>query len=138
MAQQAPSTIPLEPVPSDVSSTTGTGSVIVPPGPSDRGPALMWLAVVLGIVILGGGAYFFYVSGQPPVETVSKIPPSLVNLENKPNQGFDASIPTSTPTLAVTPTLTASDTVADIEKDLSGTTLESGNSSEFTADLQSL
>lgn len=110
----------------------GSDSVVVPPNPPKKVSGLLWLAVVLGVVIVGGGAYFFYAGAQKPVETVAKTPPSLVNLENKPNQGFDASIPTSTPTL------TASDTVADIEKDLSGTTLESGNSSEFTADLQSL
>lgn len=138
MPDVAPQSSPTEPVPSVMPPVLNNGTVVVPPEESKKGPGLLWLAVVLGVAILGGAAYFLYTSQQKPVSTVVNTPPSLINGSSKPNQGFDASIPTPTPMLTVTPTLTASDSVTDIEKDLSGTTLESGNSSEFTTDLQSL
>ena len=109
---------------------------VVPPveEPKKKGSGLLWLAIVLGVAILGGGGYFLYSQQSKPIEEVLQTPPGLVTQEGKPNQGFGL----STPTPSVTPTITSSDTVADIEKDLSGTTIESGNSSEFTTDLQSL
>lgn len=138
MAEQTPS-IPSEPTPlQDIPSIMGSGAVVVPPESARKGPGLLWLAVILGVAIVGGSAYFYYAGQQKPVETVSNTPPSLINGSSKPNQGFDASIPTPTPTTMVTPTLSSSDSITDIEKDLSGTTLESGNSSEFTTDLQGL
>lgn len=88
-------------------------------------PRLLWLAIILA-AILGGSAYFLYAQQQTP--------PSLTTQQGKSNQGFVS----STPTPKATPTLTSTDSVADIEKDLSGTTIEAGNSSEFTVDLQSL
>lgn len=109
---------------------------VVPPveEPKKKGSGLLWLAIVLGVLILGGGAYFLYIQETKPSEEVLQTSPGLVTQEGKPNQGFGL----STPTPSATPTITSSDTVADIEKDLSGTTIESGNSSEFDADLQSL
>ncbi len=114
---------------------TADASTVVPPVEAPKkGPGLLWLAIVLGIAILGGSVYFLYAQQQKPVEESLMTPPGLVTQESKPNQGFGLSVPTPT----AVPTLTSSDSVADIEKDLSGTTIESGNSSEFTTDLQSL
>ncbi|MDP1721839.1 MAG: hypothetical protein Q8L37_01385 [Candidatus Gottesmanbacteria bacterium] len=138
MAEQAPS-VPVEPTPAqDMPSIMGSGAVVVPPEPAKKGPGLLWLAVVLGVAIIGGSAYFYYAGQQKPVENVSNTPPPLVNQANKPNEGFNTSKPTSTPTITTTPALSSSDSITDIEKDLSTTTIESGNSSEFTTDLQSL
>jgi|GEM_PF-4228437 len=115
---------------------TADASTVVPPveETKKKGPGLLWLAIALGIAILGGSVYFLYSQQQKPVEESLMTPPGLVTQESKPNQGFGSSVPTPT----AVPTLTSSDSVADIQKDLSGTTIESGNSSEFDADLQSL
>ncbi len=85
-----------------------------------QAPRLLWLVVVLAVAFLGGSVYFLYLQGHKPSEKTSVTPPGLTTQESIP------------------PPLTTSDSVADIEKDLSGTTIESGNSSEFNADLQSL
>lgn len=136
MAEQVSSTIPTEPIPPVVAPQVAPVSTVVPPiEQPKKGSGLLWLAIVLAVLILGGGAYFLYAQQQKPLEESSITPPSLVTQESKPNQGF-GSPTTSTP--AATPTLTSSDSVTDIQKDLSGTTIESGNSSEFDADLQSL
>ena len=126
MAEDIVQPLPAEPVP----------QTIVPPvaPPKKKGNGFLLLAFILALAILGGGAYFFYSQQTKPSETVMPPPPSLITQESKPNQGFGSSVPTPT----AEPTLTSSDSVADIEKDLSGTTIESGNSSEFTTDLQSL
>lgn len=116
-----------------------SGAVVVPPVEPKSGPnVLLWIAIVLGIAIAGGSAYFFYLGQQKPAETVSGTPPALTNLSTKPNQGFNSSIPAATATPATTPTISSSDSITDIEKDLNTTSLESGNSTEFTTDLQSL
>ena len=109
---------------------------VVPPveEPKKKGSGLLWLAIVLGVAILGGGGYFLYSQQSKPIEEVLQTPPGLVTQEGKPNQGFGL----STPTPSATPTITSSDSVTDIEKDLTGTNIEAGNSSEFDADLQSL
>ncbi len=135
MADQIPQTIPSESAP-QVTPQVAPVSVVVPPSVEQpkKGSGFLWLAIVLGIAILGGSAYFLYAQQQKPVENALITPPSLTTDQGKPNQGFVS----STPTPAATSTLTATDSVADIEKDLSGTTIESGNSSEFTTDLQSL
>ncbi len=120
MAEQPAPTVQAMP------QAAGASTVVVSPEePSKKGPGLLWLAIILA-AILGGSAYFLYAQQQTP--------PSFTTQQGKPNQGFVS----STPTPVATPTLTSSDSVADIEKDLSGTTIEAGNSSEFTADLQSL
>lgn len=124
-----------ETTPQPTPTTPAPQTVVPPVEQPKKGPGLLWLAIVLAVVILGGGAYFLYTKQQESSEKSLITPPSLVTQESSPNQGFGSSA-TSTP--AVTPTLTSSDNVTDIEKDLSGTTIESGNSSEFDADLQSL
>lgn len=126
MAENIAQSIPTQPAP----------QTVVPPveEPKKKGSGLLWLAIVLGVAILGGSAYFLYTQQTKPAEEVLQTSPGLVTQEGKPNQGFGL----STPTPSATPTITSSDTVADIEKDLSGTTIESGNSAEFDADLQSL
>lgn len=137
MGEPVLSSIPTEPIPSAVIPQAAPVSVVVPPPAEQpkKGPGFLWLAVILAVLILGGGSYFFYSEQQKLSEKPSVTPPSLVTQESKPNQGFGSPSP-STP--AASPALTASDSVADIQKDLSGTTIESGNSSEFDADLQSL
>lgn len=119
--------IPVEPVP----------QVVPQPPPPKKGPGLLLLMVILAALILGVGGYFLYTQLQQPVEEAALTSPSLRTQESKPNQGFGAESPTPTP-LATTPTITSSDSVTDIEKDLSGTTIESGNANEFDADLQGL
>ncbi|MEK7141877.1 MAG: hypothetical protein AAB800_05060 [Patescibacteria group bacterium] len=138
MPDVAPLSSSTEPVPSVMPSVLNNGTVVVPPEAPKKGPGLLWLAVIFGVAIIGGLAYFYYAGQQKQVETVANTPPSLINGSSKPNQGFDASIPTPTPTTMVTPTLSSSDSITDIEKDLNTTTIESGNSSEFTTDLQGL
>ena len=125
---------PTEPAPQVTPQAAGVGTIVPPTEQPKKGSGLLWLAIVLGVAILGGSAYFYYAGQQKPVEESLMTPPGLVTQESKPNQGFGSSVPTPT----AVPTLTSSDSVADIEKDLSGTTIESGNSSEFNADLQSL
>lgn len=132
---------PVEPAPNvqDAPTVMESGAVVVPPVQPKSGPnVLLWIAIVLGIAIVGGGAYFYYMGQQKPIETVAGTPPVLTNLSTKPNQGFNSSIPTATATPATTPTISSSDSITDIESDLTTTSLESGNSSEFTSDLQSL
>ena len=126
MAEDVVQSTPIEPIP----------TMVVPPmeEPKKKGSGLLWLAIVFGVFILGGAGYFLYIQQTKPSEEVLQTPPVLVTQEGKPNQGFGL----STPTPSATPTITSSDTVADIEKDLSGTNIEAGNSSEFTTDLQSL
>ncbi|MBI3955947.1 hypothetical protein HY339_01675 [Candidatus Gottesmanbacteria bacterium] len=127
---------PTEPPPQPVQSEPPPASVVVPPAePSRKGPGILWLVIVLAVAIAGAGAYFLYAQLLKPVEKTTTQAPGLVTQEGKPDQGFGAE-PATTP--ATTPTITASDNVSDIEKDLSGTTIESENTSEFDADLQSL
>ncbi|MEK9143809.1 MAG: hypothetical protein AAB481_04255 [Patescibacteria group bacterium] len=134
MPETTPQLMPTEPAPSAVPQAAPVRTVVPPAEQPKKGSGLLWLAIVLGVLILGGSAYFLYTKEQKPLEKSSMTPPSLVTQEGKPNQGFGL----STPTPSATPTITSSDSVTDIEKDLSGTTIESGNSSEFDADLQSL
>lgn len=105
-------------------------NVVVPLPPEKKGTGLVWLAVILGALVLGGSAYFLYIQQQKPPGETSLIPTIQ---DGKATQGFGAQ---SSP--AATSTLTSSDSVADIEKDLSVTTIEPENTSEFDADLQSL
>lgn len=126
MAENIAQSIPTQPAPQTFVSPVEESK--------EKGSGLLWLAIVLGVAILGGSAYFLYTQQSKPAEEVLQTSPDLVTQEGKPNQGFGL----STPTPSATPTITSSDTVADIEKDLSGTTIESGNSTEFDADLQSL
>lgn len=137
MAEQAPQPAPTQPAPQAMPQATGASTVVVSPEPPKKGPGLLWLVVVLAVALLGGGAYFLYAQLSKPAEETSLTPPSLVTQDARPDQGFNAqsSVPAAPTT---TPTITSSDNVADIEKDLSGTTIESGNASEFDADLQSL
>ena len=109
-------------------------TVVPPVEQPKKGSGFLWLAIVLAVAILGGSTYFLYTQQQKPVEESLIPPPGLVTQEGKPNQGFGL----STPTPSATPTITSSDSVTDIEKDLTGTNIEAGNSSEFDADLQSL
>lgn len=134
MAEQAPQPAPAESVPQAMPPSAGASAVAVPPESSKKGPGLLWFVVVLVIAILVASAYFFFTQLQKPVEETSQTSPSFTTQQGKPNQGFVS----STPAPAATPTLTSSDSVSDIEKDLSGTTIEAGNSSEFDADLQNL
>lgn len=137
-----PTPNPVEPAPlaQDMPSVMGSGAVVVPPEPVKNGANLfLWIAIVLGVAIVGGGAYFYYADQQKKqVESVTNTPPALTNQSTKPNQGFNSSIPTTTPTPVTTPVITSSDSITEIESDLSTTSLESGNSSEFDTDLQSL
>lgn len=133
MPETTPQSIPTEPAP-QVSLATGASPVVVPPELPKKGPGFLWLIVILAVAIVGWGAYFLYAQLQKPSEEVSLTPPSVVTQEGKPDQGFGS----SSPTPAATPTLTSSDSVGDIEKDLSGTAIEPENTSEFDADLQSL
>lgn len=111
-------------------------AVVVPPSePPKKGPGVVWLVVVLAVAVMGGSAYFLYTQLQKPQEEVSLARPGVTTGQTKPNQGFGTQ-PTVAPT--ATPTITSSDSVVDIEKDLTGTTIQSGNASEFDADLQSL
>lgn len=136
MGEQTSPSIPTEPAPPAVVPQAVPVSVVVPPPAEQpkKGSGLLWLAIVLGVAILGGSAYFLYAQQTKPSEEVLQTSPGLVTQDGKPNQGFGL----STPTPSATPTITSSDSVADIEKDLSGTTIEAGNSSEFDTDLQSL
>lgn len=134
MAEQTPQSIPTEPAPSAVPPAAPVSTVVPPTEQPKKGSGLLWLAIVLAVAILGGSAYFLYAQQQRPVEKVSNTPPGLDTPEGKPIQGFGL----STPTPSAAPTITSTDSVVDIEKDLSGTTIESGNSTEFNADLQSL
>lgn len=102
-----------------------TPQVVSPPSPPKKSPVVWWVAIVLAVAIAAGGAYLLYARLPQPAREASTAPPSLVTQ------------PSPAPPTA-TPTITSSDSVADIEKDLSGTTIESGNASEFDADLQSL
>lgn len=111
--------------------------VVPQPIPPKKGPGLLLRMVILTVAILGAGGYFLYTQLRQPVEEAALTTPSLRTQESKPNQGFGAESPTPTPS-ATTPTITSSDSVTDIEKDLSGTTIESGNANEFDADLQGL
>ncbi len=127
MPETSPQSLPAEPAPA---------SVVVPPTePPKKGPGILWLIIVLAVAIAGAGAYFLYTQLQKPVEKATTQAPGLVSQKGKPDQGFGTQ-PVMTP--VTTPTITASDNVSDIEKDLSGTTIESGNATEFDADLQSL
>lgn len=105
-------------------------NVVVPLPPEKKGIGLVWLAVILGALVLGGSAYVLYTKQQKPSGATSLTPTTQ---DGKANQGFGAQL-----SPAATPTLTSSDSVADIEKDLSVTIIESENTSEFDADLQSL
>lgn len=137
MPETTPQPAPTQPAPQAMPLSAEASSVVVPPEPPKKGHGLLWLVVVLAVVILGGGAYFLYTVLQKPPEETSMTPPRLATQESKPDQGFDIQ-PSPPAASTATPTLTSSDSVSDIEKDLSGTTLEEGNSSEFDADLQSL
>ena len=134
MVENITPSAPTEPVPQEMPQEAQKSTVVPPVEQPKKGSGLLWLAIVLGVAILGGSAYFLYAQQTKPSENVSQTPPSLVTEEGKPNQGFGI----STPTPSATPTITSTDSVTDIEKDLSGTTIESGNSSEFTTDLESL
>ena len=136
MANTTTPTVPNEPAPSVMPPSLENGTIVLPPSePPKNGSGLLWLAVVLGVAILGGLGYFYYTSQQKSAEPTAVQTPGLNNQVNKPNQGFDTSTPTPA---AATPTITASDSMTDIEKDLKGTTIESGNAAEFDADLQGL
>ncbi len=135
MAEQTTQQVPTAPTVQAVPQAAGPNSVgVSQEEPSKKGPGLLWLAIILAVVILGVGAYFLYAGQQKSSENVSNIQPNLATGQSKPNQGFVS----STPTPLATPTITSSDSVADIDKDLSGVVIEAGNSSEFTADLQTL
>jgi len=134
MVENITPSAPTEPVPQEMPQEAQKSTVVPPVEQPKKGLGLLWLAIVLGIAILGGSVYFLYSQQQKPVEESLMTPPGLVTQESKPNQGFGSPVPTPT----AVPTLTSTDSVTDIEKDLSGTTIESGNSSEFTTDLQSL
>ncbi len=100
-----------------------------------KGPGLVWIVVVLMVGVIGVGAVVFY-SMQPKLEENMLIStPGLMTQEAKTGTGFETQ--PSTPTTA-TPTITSGDTVTDIGKDLSGTTLEAGSTTDFDADLQAL
>lgn len=101
-----------------------TPQVVSPPSPPKKSPVVWWVAIVLAVAI-AGGAYLLYARLPQPAGETLIVPPDVVMQEER-----------TTP--AATPTITVSDSVADIQKDLSGTTIESQNSSEFDADLQSL
>lgn len=107
-------------------------SAIVPP--AKKGPGLMWLLIILFVSVIGVGAYIFY-SLQPKAEEKTSVSaPGLMTQESKPGAGFGTQDSTAT----ATPTITSSDSVSDIGKDFSGTTLDAGSTTEFDADLQSL
>lgn len=113
--------------------------VVVPPAePPKKGPGLLWLILILAIAAAGAGGYFLYTQLQKPVEQQTSVtPPRLATQEGKPDQGFDSQ-PAATTTPSASPTITATDSVSDIEKDMMGTSIEGENTSEFDADLQSL
>lgn len=133
MVENAPQPIPTEPAPQAMPQSSGISTVVPSVEQSKTGRGLLWVTIILAVAILGGSAYFIYAQLQKPSEGAPLAPPTVRTQESKPDYGFGIQ---SSP--AATPTLTSSDSVADIEKDLSGTTIESGNSSEFDADLQSL
>ena len=127
--------LPPEPPPSEPAST------IVPLASAPKhGVGWLWIVLVIIVAAMGGGAYYFYSLQQQPVEksSVTALPDISSQDGKKPNKGFDASpvVATASPTAA--PTLTASDSVSDIEKDINGTTLQAEDSTQFNADLQSL
>ncbi|MBI4066183.1 hypothetical protein HY411_00550 [Candidatus Gottesmanbacteria bacterium] len=136
MAEQTPPSVPAAPVSQATPAMPQASSVVVPPLESPKkSPSLLWLIIILAVAILGGSTYFLYAQLLKPVEKATTQAPGLVTQESKPDQGFGAE-PTTTP--ATTPTITSSDSISDIDKDLSGTTVESENASEFDSDLQSL
>lgn len=116
---------------------SGTNTTGAPPEPSKKVPGLLWLILVLAVVVAGGGAYILSAQLQKPVEQVSVAPPRLITEEREPQQGFNAR-PVTTSAPGASPTITSTDSVSDIEKDLMGTTIEGENTTEFDADLQSL
>lgn len=126
--------MPTEPVPPVMTPASGTNTVVAPQELPKKGPGLLWLVVILAVAIVGGSIYFLYAQLQKPAEDAGFTPRSVTTQESEPDQGFGAQPSPAT----VTPTITSSDSVSDIEKDLSGVVIESGNSSEFDADLQSL
>lgn len=120
-----------------VSPQPETMGTVVPVAPTPKhGMGWMWIVLVIIVAALGGGAYFFYGQQQKSGEEVNgtALPDITTQGNAKPNKGFD----TSTSVATATPTLTASDSVSDIQKDMSGTTLQAEDSTQFNSDLQSL
>lgn len=115
---------------------------VVPPVASalKHGKGWMWVVLVIVVAALGGGAYFLYSQQQKPVVEISgaDLPDITSQDGKKPNKGFDTSpsVASTSPTPA--PTLTVSDSVSDIEKDISGTTLQAEEPTQFNSDLQGL
>lgn len=121
--QEVPQAMPAEPVPH-----------VVPPEQPKKGRGMVWFVVVLSVLVVGGAAYYVYTTQQKQAEEASVPPPRVTTQEGKPDQGFGAQPSAPTPT----PPITSSDSIADIEKDISGTAIEAQNSTEFDADLQRL
>jgi hypothetical protein len=119
-----------------VQATQQAPGVVSPVVPTQKkGPGLVWIVVILMVGVIGVGAVILY-SMQPKLEEKTSVStPGLMTQEAKTGTGFGTQ--PSTPTTA-TPTITSGDTVTDIGKDLSGTTLEAGSTTDFDADLQSL
>lgn len=135
---QPVSSIPeLSPVPPQPEPVSTVVSGV--PAPK-HGMGWTWIILVIVALALGGGAYFLYSQQQKPVVLTSSADlPDITSQDGKkPNKGFETSpsVASSSPTPA--PTLTVSDSVSDIEKDISGTTLQAEDSTQFNADLQGL
>ncbi len=133
--QPASTNLPTVPPPPEPMGT------VVPVAPASKhGMGWLWIVLVIIVAAMGGGAYYFYSLQQQPVAegNVTALPDISSQDGKKPNKGFDASptVATASPTAA--PTLTASDSVSDIEKDISGTTLQAEDTTQFNADLQGL
>lgn len=88
---------------------------------------VLWLIVLLALLLLGSSGYVLYLTRAKPAQEVS--------VPQTPQQELRAE---PVPSPATTPPLTSSDSLSDIEKDLTGTTIEAQGVSELDADLQNL
>lgn len=132
----SPQLPPISPQPEPV------GTVVPPAAPAalKHGMGWMWIILVIIVAALGGGAYFLYSQQQKPIVEISGADlPDITSQEGKkPNKGFDTSPSVASTSPTPLPTLTASDSVSDIEKDMIGTTLQAEESTQFNSDLQGL
>lgn len=132
----SPQSPPIPPQPEPV------GTVVPPAAPPTpkHGMGWMWIVLVIIALALGGGAYYFYNQQQKPVAEIGNVDIPDITTQNgkKPNKGFDTSPSVASTSPTPLPTLTASDSVSDIEKDMIGTTLQAEESTQFNSDLQGL
>lgn len=135
--EEQPQQLPNEPAPPPaVPPQPQEAAAVYTQEPKKTFSFLRILVVFLVLAGLAAGGYYVYTTlTANPQEDASK-PSQRVTLpvqQQQPAQGFGSQTQTE-----ATPTLTSSDAVADIERDLTGTAIEPGNTKEFDSDLQGL